>query len=39
MPEDSWDLDSDESGMSSYEDEAEMDLSRKKNTSLYNFEI
>lgn len=30
VPEDSWDLESDESGMSSYEDEAEMDLSRKR---------
>ncbi|XP_014243368.1 protein ecdysoneless [Cimex lectularius] len=30
VPEDSWDLDSEESGMSSYEDEVDMDLSRKK---------
>uniref|UniRef100_A0A023F1B7 Putative mads box transcription factor n=2 Tax=Triatoma infestans TaxID=30076 RepID=A0A023F1B7_TRIIF len=30
VPEDSWDLESEESGMSSYEDEVEMDLSRKK---------
>ncbi|XP_075224302.1 ecdysoneless cell cycle regulator [Lycorma delicatula] len=30
VPEDSWDLDSDGSGMSSYEDESEMDLGRHK---------
>ncbi|RZF40264.1 hypothetical protein LSTR_LSTR007464 [Laodelphax striatellus] len=30
VPEDSWDLDSDGSGMSSYEDEAEMDLGKRK---------
>ncbi|CAH1398496.1 unnamed protein product [Nezara viridula] len=39
VPEDSWDLDSDESGMSSYEDEAEMDLSRKKNTKSNSAQL
>ncbi|KAF6202535.1 hypothetical protein GE061_002931 [Apolygus lucorum] len=40
VPEDSWDLESEESGMSSYEDEIEMDLSRKKSGSwaiIMNF--
>ncbi|KAL1128944.1 hypothetical protein AAG570_013478 [Ranatra chinensis] len=32
VPEDSWDLESEGSGMSAYEDEIEMDLSRKRTT-------